>query len=224
MRILALDLSLHAGWAIFDYELNSTKLLAFGTLHGDGLTKFGPYPWNYYLCALAQIREIRRQLVDAHKPHVIVVEETNGSKSRYTQKLLEFLHFALLDGIADYYHVVEDHCDKPAVVYVNTNDWRSNLGIWLSKEQKKSNQKLSKAKSGLKADLGRAPTPSELATLKKGLGIRGKFNKKHAAIDYINGRADLGIGKVLKKKDNDAAEAICIGLAYLNDVPHCDGE
>lgn len=208
MRILALDYSTHAGYAVFE----DGKLVEHGTIHCDVTLKDGPYPYNYVNVARRQAEWIRDKIYQYDEvPHAVVIEETNGSKNRYTQKLLEFLHMALLETLLNM---------AVKVVYVNTNDWRSNLGIWLTKDQRKTNSKLSKAKSKEKARLGRTLTAGELAALKKALGIKGKVTKKHAAVNYVNERLQLG----LKTKDNDAAEAICIGLAYLNNVPHCNGE
>lgn len=208
MRILALDYSTHAGWAFFEQSEGSpAELQKHGTLHaGCALKDAGDreYPWNYLALAEHQAAQVHMELIEKFNPHVIVIEETNGSKNRYTQKLLEFLHAILLDDINNAFPSVK-------VVYVNTNDWRSNLGIWLTKEQKRNNAKLSKAKSEAKRNGKKLD--------KKKLGIAGKVTKKHAAIAYVNDR----FGFKLKVKDNDAAEAICIGLAYLNNVSLCDG-
>lgn len=201
MRVLALDYSTHAGFALFDYG----GLMKYGTLHaGCVLKESGAYPWNYVGVADHQAAQVSHELIRVFDPQVVVIEETNGSKNRYTQKLLEFLHYALLDQLHHEYPQIR-------VVYVNTGDWRKNLGIWLSKDQKKQNAKLSKAKSAAKK--------SGTKLDKVALGIRGKITKKHAAVAYVNHR----FGFKLKVKDNDTAEAICIGLAFLNNVPHCDG-
>lgn len=200
MRVLAIDYSTHAGWAVFD----DGKLIAYGTLHlGQGIKDFGAYPWNYPSCARAQAEKIGNEVIAKWNPDHVVIEETNGSKNRYTQKLLEFLHFALLMWLAG---------RRADVVYVNTNDWRSNLGIWLTKEQKKANAKLARAK--------RAAEEKGVPLDRKALGIRGKVTRKHAAVNYVNERFGLS----LRQKDNDAAEAICIGLAFLNGVAMCNGE
>lgn len=207
MRLLAIDYSTHAGWAFFEQaEGDPPRLQHYGTLHaGCTLKSIGyEYPWNYIHLADHQAVQVASELIEKFNPHVIAIEETNGSRSRYTQKLLEYLHYALLDQIKHQFPTVK-------VVYINTNDWRSNLGIWLTKEQKKNNAKLSKAKreaklSGKKID-------------KKKLGIAGKITKKHAAIAYVNDR----FGFNLKVKDNDAAEAIAVGLAVLNNVSICNG-
>jgi hypothetical protein len=81
----------------------------------------------------------------------------------------------------------------------------------LSKEQKKANAKLSKAKresalAGVKLD-------------KKKLGIKGKTNKKHLAVQRANDEYNLK----LKQKDNNEADAICLGLAFFNNCTPCDG-
>ncbi len=210
MRILALDYSTHAGYAVFDGD----SLVAHGTLHlGATLKEHGEYPWNYLGAAYGQAAQVLALLVRKYQPEVVVIEETNGSKNRYTQKLLEFLHCALLIRLFDHHAIEQGRgLPPPVVYYVNTGDWRKNLGIGLTKDQKKANTKLSKAKSVAKA----AGTKLD----KKKLGIKGRITKKHAAVAYVNDR----FGFKLKIKDNDAAEAICIGLAYLNNVPHCNGE
>jgi len=95
--------------------------------------------------------------------------------------------------------------------YVSSGDWRKNQGLKMSKEDQKRNAKLSKAKreaaaAGVKLD-------------KKALGIRGKKTKKHVAIDHANAVYQLE----LKAKDDDIADAICVGLAYFNHVPIATG-
>lgn len=183
-------------------------------LHTWGLLTSEPnemsYPYSYISRARGialRVNEVlcRMGHVAINDLDAIVIEETNGSKSRYTQKMLEFIHMAVLEEL-------EEQSLHGLVVYVNTSDWRKILGVQLTAADKKSNARLSKAKSvakkaGQKLD-------------KKELGIRGKVNKKHVAIRAVNNTFDLGF----KPKDNDVAEAICIGLAYFKGVALCDGK
>jgi hypothetical protein len=202
-KVLALDVSKRCpGWAWFV----EGKLLKYGSFPNEKrIAEYGPYPWNY-LAAASETAERLLELVVDLAPDVVVIEETNGSKSRYTQKTLEFIH-ALLLQLLEVWAIT----GSGKVVYLNTSDWRKALKVQLSSEDKKQNAKLSKAKrqaaaSGQKLD-------------RKALGIRGKVNKKHLAVRVANERFGLS----LKQKHNDIADALLLGVAFIEGAPHCDG-
>lgn len=201
MRILALDISTSSGWAL----LEDGRLLAAGSIKTPGPSAIDvSYPVNYWHAADIMAGRLVDKMV-ACQPDTIVIEETNGSKSRYTQKILEFIHCALL------YHLMgKGWRDK--IVYINTSDWRKVVGAHLSKEDKKQNAQLSKAKSAAKK--------SGKKLDKKKLGIRGRINKKHVAIRTANQMFNLE----LRPKDDDVADAICIAAAYHIGVPICNGK
>lgn len=138
-------------------------------------------------------------LVKQVQPNIVVIEETNLGRNRYSQKQLEWIHYQVLNSIRSF---------ECAVFYVNTSDWRRKLGTTLTKEDKKLNAKVRKLKkSGDKEGLRK-------------LGVRGKIGKKHVAIRFVNAYYNLQ----LRMKDNDVADAICIGSAYLLGVATCDGK
>lgn len=142
------------------------------------------------------------ELVIRFQPDVVIIEETNLGKSRYAQKTLEFIHKSLLFQLRAF---------PGKVIYFSSSSWRQALGLTMTKEDKKNNARLSKAKKyatemGVKLD-------------KKALGVRGKINKKHLALRYVNDTFNL----TLKVKDNDAADAICLAAAYLKGATPCDG-
>ena len=90
MRILALDLSTHTGWALFEEDV----LKEYGLLEMDRLPesyKDHPYPINYVLAAERHSARLY-DLVGRHQPDIIVIEETVPGRETYSQKLLEFLH------------------------------------------------------------------------------------------------------------------------------------
>lgn len=147
-KVLALDLSTSTGWALLEGE----ELLAYGALEAPS-TKVSPYPWNY-LNVSKQLAIQVKAVVDQHRPSLVVIEELNAARQRHSQKLLSFIHFAVLDQLEWAYEVA----------YVDTSAWRKTLGIKLTKEQRQQN-KLSKAK-------------------KKALGIAGKVTVKHLAVAY----------------------------------------
>lgn len=181
------------------------------------------YPWSIRQRAknvALDIIYLLEHLIISDKPipkpcpiDTIVIEETNMAKARYSQKFLEFMHAFTLNELLDYkcFNSKYEYA-RPSVVYVNTSDWRRAIGISLSKEDKKLNAKLSKAKSLAKKNGEKLD--------KKKLGIKGKVNKKHKAVNYVNETFNLQ----LKVKDNNEAEAICMAHAYSKGVKVCDGK
>jgi hypothetical protein len=204
LRVLALDLSSSTGYAILEGEPDSIpKVLRSGTIVcPDADPRYaGHYPWA--------LRNRCAKMVDAIEMGVgvttlssvdhIVIEETNLGRNRYSQKMLEWIHLNVLHLLASY---------GATVWYINTSDWRRKLGTTLTAEDKKLNAKVRKLKkSGDKAGL-------------KALGVRGKIGKKHVAVRFVNQTYNLG----LKLKDNDQADAICLGVAYFLGVSTCDGK
>jgi hypothetical protein len=216
MRVACLDLSTHCGYAVLEGELGQKpELKASGTIDLDReLHSFGPYPKTYRKCAEYMAERIMRHVDDlpslGYFPDVYVIEEVNLGRDRYVQKLLENIHTAVLAWLEE----ADGSRGETRVVYLNSDGadgWRRNLGLVLSKEQKKSNAKLSKAKrlseaAGTKLD-------------KNKLGIKGKINKKHLAVALANSEFNLK----LLMKDNNEADAICLGLAFFNGCTPCDG-
>jgi len=151
-----------------------------------------------HLSATRTIAQMAIEVVDREKPDLVVIEETNGSRSRYTQKILEWIHMEVCSLLLR---------RGLAPRYINTGDWRRVVGARLTKEDKKLNAKVRKLKAaGDKAGL-------------KALGVRGKVGKKHVAVRYVNNQFGLN----LKMKDNDQADAICLGVSYFLGAPICDG-
>jgi hypothetical protein len=203
MRILALDISSKCGWTLLEGEPGQTpKLIKYGLISVNRkITEFGPYPFCYLLAAQAQADMIFELLasnaleiaIDA-----IVIEETNLGRARYTQKYLEFLHACVLQKLL---------ITNIPVHYINTGDWRKKVGAVLTKEDKKLNAIVRKAKrAGNK-------------TLLKSLGVRGKVGKKHVALRFVNNTYNLN----LKMKDNDSADAVCLGVSFFLGVNKCTG-
>jgi hypothetical protein len=207
MKVLALDVSTKTGWAVFDNSDGMPlieRLTKYGLIKNpDKIDTYGKYPWSYLNAASAMGQQILA-LAHTEKPDVIVIEETNGSRgSRYTQKILEFLHCCILERLVNL---------EIPVYYINSSSWRSTLGLVLSKEDKKANKKLKVAKK-LSAATGKKLNRTEL-------GIRGIVNKKHIAIRYVNET----YCKNFLVKDNDICDAICLGTAYLKGCSICDGK
>jgi Holliday junction resolvasome RuvABC endonuclease subunit len=181
------------------------QLVFHGTIDIDkSLHEFGKYPDCYRKAARHMAALIHFNVTNIDKFEVIVIEEINLGRNRYTQKLLENIHTAMLDQIESFW-------PHAKVVYLDSSEWRHNLGLKMTKEQKKLNAKLSKAK--------KLAAQTNIKLDKKKLGIKGKVNAKHLAVAHAN----TIFGLQLKMKQNDAADAICIGLAFFNGATPCDG-
>ncbi len=79
--------------------------------------------------------------------------------------------------------------DRPWLIrYMDTSEWRKIVGLWMNKDDKKNNREVSSGKK------------------------RGKITKKHLSVRMVNEK----FNKSLKLKDNDEADAILLGLAFVN--------
>jgi Holliday junction resolvasome RuvABC endonuclease subunit len=206
MRVLALDISTCTGWALLEGEPGQLpKIVDKGIVTAYKLS-CASYPWNFYLQCVDVASLIYFQ-VERHNPDLVVIEETNMGRSRYTQKRLEWIHGFLLKNLSENKKwSAINPINK--VVYINTSDWRRKLGATLTKEDKKLNAKVrALKKAGNKEGL-------------RALGVRGKIGKKHVAIRYVN----QTFGLQLRAKDDDIADAICEGCAWFLGVQICDGK
>lgn len=200
MVILALDISTSAGYAV----LSDGVLVCAGTIKSKKkIDEYDKYPYSYMKMSHYMAEAMYKKVLSS-EPDVIVIEETNKGKNRYTQKALEFMHLSILNLIAQ-----SKYADR--VKYINTSDWRRTVGAQLTQDEKKQNTTLSKAKTKAKKN--------GVALDKKELGIRGKVTKKHVAIRVANAEFNLS----LRPKDDDIADAICMALAYIKGVDICDG-
>jgi len=215
MRILSLDISTKTGFAVLEGERDTVpSLLEYGTIvNHQSVFKYGGYPFSYLFAVEDVIARVMAVVVRV-KPDVIVVEETNAGKlsSRYSQKVLEYLHCTFLRRFQETF--VENHHNigwKPEVYYISSSMWRSALHLQMTKEDKKNNQLLSKGKR-LAEENG---TVFDKATI----GVKGKISKKHLSVRYVNAT----FNKSFKMKDNDVTDAISLGTSYLCGAKICDG-
>lgn len=214
MRVLALDISTSCGWALLEGEKGAVpEILDSGSIvNPDGLKDMGPYPWNYLAGARLMTTKLIQLIIDKSVESgecigelpVLVIEETNMGRNRYSQKILEFLHCLLLESL----HTKTSMHHE--VLYVNTSDWRKTLGIHMTKADKAQNVKVKRLK--------RIGTDEAKATLKEA-GLRGKMTKKHLAIRWANSTYHLA----LRPKDDDIADALALGTSYFMGVGFCDG-
>ena len=206
VKTLSLDISTKTGWALASGKMGERPiLLEYGVIKTDKpVFDYGEYPWNFYSVSQTLACQMY-DLVKKHKPDVIVIESPNLGRSRMAQRQLEWIHCCLMTFLVDEI--------TAQVVYVSSSSWRQALGLVLSKEDKKNNAKLSKAKKQVAAGGG------SIHEAKKRVGVKGKVNAKHLALRYVNEHYKLD----LKVKDNDKADAIGLSCAYYLEAKKDDG-
>lgn len=202
MLLLGLDISTKTGYALIESSSSvGEDLLELGLLTVPD--QDGPYPYTY-IRRSHQMAEKILAIVDAKQPKLAVIEETNPARNAYGQKLLEWIHFLVVEGLS--------HRNIP-IVYLRTGIWRQKLEAKLTPEDRKTNQKLNRLKEKAGGDA------ETLRALKKENGIRGKVSRKAPALRIVN---ELYPTLGLKAKDNDKADALCLCLAYKKGAEHCD--
>lgn len=238
MKLLCLDLSTCSGWSV----LIDGNLSQFGTIKhkvvGDETSE--NYPMNFIEMSDGFAIDVH-QLIDKYKPDVIVIEETNKGKNRFSQKQLEFIHYAVNDEIFNMSF-------KGKVHYLDTSEWRTLLGLSLDKDQRKMNTGLRKQRSDVADRLGHEYDMINGGELRHHITIvhAGKREQNRLQKEYnikkekwiasmlkpfrskVEGKV---VGKItmktlsvehvntvfntkFKKKDNDITDSICLGLAY----------
>lgn len=209
MRVMGLDLSGSSGWSIVT-DTPELKPECYGVIALSQPAKnYLPHPFGYWLAASEIAFQIYNKVLELN-PDVIVVEETNGGGrgNRFSQKILEYIHFAILEYLSKL---------NIPIKYINTVDWRKTIGSHLSKEDKKINAKVSQLKR--KCTTNGVLNIKEFNKEKKKLGVRGKVNKKHVTIRLVNSMWNLG----LKAGQDDVSDSLALCLAYFSGTPFCNG-
>jgi hypothetical protein len=193
-RVLALDMSTKTGWAVFVSSDKGCDLECYGQVKQIPEIE-GIYPGNFVEWAHRCFDEILK-LVDAHAPDVLVIEETaSNSKSVYSQKILEWIHYLVAKFIKE---------SNIKVMYIMTGQWKSETEAKISKSESKHNKEVKtyKEKHG-----------TNIAYGKDGKRV-GKITRKHVASRRSNEIFAKFLQTPLRKKDEDAAESLLLGYCY----------
>jgi hypothetical protein len=161
--LLALDISTHTGWAVF----NDKKLLDYGVLNIkiDDLnfkpdpSKSPKYPKNI-LNASSGMLYLIKELLDKYSPKIVICENTTKGRNRHYQRCLEWFHKDIIDYFVDH---------EQAFVYMDPSEWRFILDMRLSKDDKKNNREVSLGKK------------------------RGRITKKHLSVRMANNLFSLNL-------------------------------
>jgi len=189
-KILALDISTKTGWSFAKIKNKKYILIDSGTIEKRDKPDL-PYPSDYVEWAKLCYEDIIK-IIDKYQPDHLVIEETSkGSKNNFSQKILEFIHYLL---------AVYIDINKISTTYYRTEEWRRICGCKMSKNEKKQNATVRKArKSGVKVVKDKDD---------KRIGIIGK---KHVNVRRANEIFDLQ----LILKDEDRADALLLGYSYF---------
>lgn len=190
--LLSLDLSTTCtGWSVFNIE--TKELVTYGTLKPSqkGLSKL-VYP-RQQLTKMIDLGYQIRSLVDNYKPTHIVIEEIAGSKQRLGQKVLDGLHWIVLQinpeiiDIVSYYDVT------------GHDGWRTHLNLRLSDADKLANKEAKKINP----------------TLGKGVSKLPIYDAKDLACRYVNNKYGLSLDPQTNQYDADVGDSISIGDSWL---------
>lgn len=201
MTTIAIDLSEKPGIAVYA----ETKLVRYVTLFPERKkSDMGPYPLNYLTMAQDIVDRIWGEIQDLPRPVRVVLEETTASSQNYSQKILEFAHHALNVRLA---------AEGIAVAYIRDGVWKRLVGALQNKAERSHNSRLSNYKKKHNKVVGKLKDKD--GKLKRAR----KLDSKDYAIRAVQDHFQI----TLERADEDHADAILIGLAYLMGAPLCDG-
>lgn len=135
IKILALDLSTSPGWAIIE----NNKLIDFGKAKfkienfniNNYPNKSNQYPYNI----VDTVNEIADYIYNIYESEnlidYIVIEGTVRGMNRHTQKVLEFIHLAVLLRFEEV---------KNKIKYLDPSEWRKIINLRLTDEDKLHNK------------------------------------------------------------------------------------
>ena len=194
-KVLALDLSTKSGWAVGTIENNELTLIDYGKIEKISEPN-EKYPGSYVTWSYQCFGKVI-ELIEQYAPEVLIIEETaGGSKSAYSQKILEFIQFLVARFIKE---------TGIKSVYYQTETWRRIVGCKMTTQEKEHNKLLKSLKK----------QNSDIRVFKDSNGKRmGKIGRKHVNVRVAN----EWYGKVLREPlilaNEDQADALLLLKAY----------
>lgn len=174
MKTLAIDLSTKSGWSSFvdgEYKESGAldKVYVEDFNVNDEPGKSPLFPYNVINTTHAVARMVVN-LVNDHNPDLVVIEQTTMGKNRFTQKLLEWLHYAVLEQLRG----------RSPVVFMDVSEWRKLVEMKLSVEQKKNNREVSSGRK--RGKITKKHLAVNMVNEKYHLGLKLKDNDQADAI------------------------------------------
>lgn len=243
MRVMGLDLSTRTGFSVMEPFALITSGLIVSKSEGDHTAP--NYPYNYLQMAWTLAKRVKA-LVEELKPDVIVIEETNKGKNRYSQKQLEFIHFAVAEALEG--HVLSKQVE---IVYIDTGRWRKLLQVDYDKEDRLHNREHSNQRSDFRKNLDEEVRSIFNPEMQEEIdAIDSKRDRKKLAKAYeellsdivkeacgkfrvrIDGKVagrvskkDLSVELVdslfpnqFKSRDHDICDSVCLCLGYYESI------
>jgi hypothetical protein len=211
MNILSLDLSTHTGWAYFEEgrlvrvgKIDS-KILDYKSNIKSYLDIPIQYPWNIINVANKIAEQCGDLAIKFNYPN-IVIEETEGSSHRISQKTLEFIHFAVLQNLRNL--MPYGTASNFPIRYLLNRDWRNISKCYVSQwpEMVKYNKLITKAKKTAK------PNKAGAIVAKIDGKIVSKWNAKKLSV-YI---AKLEYPEFADQiVDDNVSDSILLGKAAI---------
>lgn len=201
MKILSLDVSTHLGWALFEgetptkYGLLEVQVKDFKSDIRSYRDYSPTYPANLLDASWSTLSNVKG-LIDEHKPDFIVIEETNKAKQRFSQKLLEWMHYCLVS------HFISQDLKFG---YLTSNCWRKQVNCYVKNwpEYTRWNAQVGRAKK--KA----TPTKAGAKVAKIDGKIVTRIDSKKLSIIIANAKYGLEID------DDNIADALNMGRAAV---------
>lgn len=174
MKTLAIDLSTKSGWSSFvdgvykeSGALDKVYVEDFNVNDEPGKSPL--FPFNV-INATQTVARMVVNLVGQHQPDIVLIEQTTMGKNRFTQKLLEWLHYAVLEQLRG----------RAPIVYIDVSEWRKIVEMRLSTEQKKNNREVSSGRK--RGKITKKHLAVNMVNEKYGLGLKLKDNDQADAI------------------------------------------
>ncbi len=174
MKTLALDLSTKSGWSVFEDGIRISsgvldKVFVKDFNVNDEPGKSPLFPYNVIEAADTVCRMVMN-LIGEHQPDALVIEQTTMGRNRFTQKLLEWIHFAFLKQIGG----------KMPLHFIDVSEWRKLVEMRLSVEEKRNNRDVSQGKK--RGKVTKKHLAVNMVNAKYGLGLKIKDNDQADAI------------------------------------------
>ena len=140
MRILGLDVSTKTGWAVLEdgkyVEHGQFKVVVEDFNVNDYPDRSPKYPSNM-IKAADEMGKMVLQLVREKKADIVVIENTVKGRNRHTQRILEWIHKAIMDDFV---------AENVKFVYRDPSAWRNVLEMRLTNEDKLNNKLVKQGK------------------------------------------------------------------------------
>ena len=203
-KLLSLDISTHTGWSLFEEPNELVTYGAYDTPIKEYKAEIrtfrdypASYPSNFVNASLMQANAVAA-LLDEHKPDLVVIEEVNKARQRFSQKALEWAHFTVVQLLIS---------RNQPFRYLTTSCWRKVVKCYLNEwpEYRRYNGKVSRAKKNS------LPTRSGAIVAKIDGKIVSSINQKKLSVLLVN--QHFGLDFALS--EDDVCDSINMGRAAI---------